>query len=102
MSPRFTAQRVSEAFHGASSVRRAIWIVSTLASSGLLLGAIHFVGNLETKAHADSTFVRRDSLALQHLRDSTTAAAERAIDRAILFGLDSSDRCKRGQRDRCR
>lgn len=60
------------------------------------------INGVETKAHAESTYVTHAEYALQHQRDSSSTASTLHDMSAVLFGLDSSDHCRRGYRAYCR
>jgi len=58
--------------------------------------------SVETKAHAESTYLSKSEYALQRQRDSGSIYSEVHDMRSVVFGLDSSDRCRRGYRNYCR
>lgn len=74
----------------------------------LLLGALIPItaavagGARVVKTTADETYVRRDSFSLMRRTDSLTALSDRREVFRLLSGLDSSDRCRRGQPGFCR
>lgn len=81
-----------------------------VAVSGLIavLGGA-WGGGKQVVSIADARYVQTDSFAafqageaLRHRTDSLTLVAEMKDVRRYLAGLDSSDRCNRGQRGFCR
>ena len=98
--PRLTS-RVVHQIAEMDGARRLILLIAAIVS-------VLFSIAVGAKAAADSTYVRRDTFALHnaterqsHIRDSLLSAADRREVRALLFGLDSSDRCRRGQTNYC-
>lgn len=88
------------------------WIKILLAVvplSGVVAGVARTANQVETKAHAESTFVRKDTFAihlageaLQYRTDSLERAHDRDEELRMLFGLDSDSRCHRGFSRYCR
>ena len=75
---------------------------------GAVVGAIAGVttavwgGGSKVVTFADARYVRVDSYTVQRQRDSLNKLASDHAIVAILMGLDSSDRCRRGQSGSCR
>lgn len=79
---------------------------------GAIVSATLTIGGMAVKSSAqalDGRYVHTDTFAVfqageaqWRLRDSLTLAAEMRDMRRMLSGLDSSDRCRRGQREFCR
>lgn len=75
-------------------VRRATpWV-------GLLVGAVTIIG--AARATANALYVRTSVYRLDRTTDSLTFRVELREQRAMIAGLDSSDKCKRGLRGYCR
>lgn len=73
----------------ARTLYRFLQIAIALAAFvGLVAG---FMRTFETKAHAEATYVQRDTFALYMMRRDQ-----------VLFSLDSTDHCNRGIREFCR
>lgn len=108
-----TRQRITHSFRypltGMSAKTFLGLAGGVIALVGGVAGAARWVGNLETKPHADSTFLSRtdfavhqQAVALIHQRDSLNAANDKVEVLRLLSGLDSSDHCRRGFRSFCR
>lgn len=52
--------------------------------------------------HTENFTAYQQGQALQHQRDSSSSSNELHDIRAVVFGLDSSDRCRRGYHGYCR
>lgn len=85
------------------SLPRGVKVLLALLPLAAALAVVaRAAANVETRTHADSVYVSKATYALQRQQDSSSNATERNEARHILFGLDSSDRCRRGQKDYCR
>lgn len=85
------------------------WLLAAVPISGAFAGTARLAGNVETRTHAESTFVRRDSMAMyrqamssQRYDDSLISAGALREMFHMVSGLDSSDRCHRGMTRYCR
>lgn len=75
----------------------------------LVIGGALWTGGSRAITVADTRYVRLEAFRahrvdeqVQHLRDSTSLRADLVRITSIVAGLDSSDRCRRGQREYCR
>jgi hypothetical protein len=82
---------------------------TALASAIIVIAGAVWGGGSKVVTIADARYVRTDSFVayrtgeqLRHLRDSTSVDKKLTAIKAILAGLDSSDRCRRNQTSYCR
>jgi hypothetical protein len=92
-----------------SKARSVTISLSALISAIIVIGGAAWGGGAKVVALADTRYANRDTFVnyrndeqLRRALDSTTVRAELVAVRAILAGLDSSDRCRRNQRNFCR
>lgn len=85
------------------------WLLALIPLGAAFGASLRALNNVETRTHAESMFVRRDSFAIHQAAEATLHADEiRRADSAfremlhIVSGLDSSDHCRRGFRNYCR
>lgn len=83
--------------------------LSAIGSAIIVVAGAAWGGGSKAVALADTRYANRDSFAnyrkderLRHALDSTSVRAELVAIKAFVAGLDSSDRCRRGQRGYCR
>ena len=83
--------------------------LGAMASAIVVVFGAAWGGGAKVVTIADTRYASRDSFiayqsgeALRHLRDSTGVEKKLTAIEAFVAGLDSSDRCRRNQKNYCR
>lgn len=91
MTARRLSQRISDYYSGPESLKRFLTLVGlALPVVGSIAATARYANSLETRPHAESTYVRQDSFAIYQARMAAKRERDSLIADAKMSRIDTS------------